>query len=151
MPLFKRITSITKVAPSVVATILTELIKSLERKGIAVENLDETRMEELFKLVDKGVTAKESLEPILDKLARDRSLSPIETIKQLDLGMLTQEEIRIKLQHLVDSNWTLVDRFGDKAVNKLIGLAMRELRGRVEPQQMIELLTQIIKERKISE
>jgi Glu-tRNA(Gln) amidotransferase subunit E-like FAD-binding protein len=126
-------------------------MKSLERKGVSIQNLDETRMEELFNLVDKGVTAKESLEQILEELAQDRSLSPMETIKQLGLEMFTQEELKIKLQHLVDSNRTLFDKFGDKATNKLIGLAMQELRGRVEPQQMINLLTNIIKERKISE
>ncbi|MGC8962069.1 MAG: Glu-tRNA(Gln) amidotransferase subunit GatE, partial [Candidatus Bathyarchaeia archaeon] len=74
LPLFEQVASTTKVPSSVIATVLTELIKSMDRRGIPVENLDDDRLKELFKLVDEGITAMESLEPILEALAKDPEL-----------------------------------------------------------------------------
>ena len=148
LPLFERVASTTKVPSSVIATVLTELIKSMDRRDVPVENLDEDRLEELFKLVDEGVTAKESLEPILEALAKDPELKPTEAIEKLGLKMLSDEELTRKLRTLVEGNLELIEKLGDKAVGKIMGLAMREFRGRVDPGKAMNLIRRLVQESK---
>ncbi|MGC8850298.1 MAG: Glu-tRNA(Gln) amidotransferase subunit GatE, partial [Candidatus Bathyarchaeia archaeon] len=146
LPLFEQVASTTKVPSSVIATVLTELIKSMDRRGIPVENLDDDRLKELFKLVDEGITAKESLEPILEALAKDPELKPMEAIEKLGLKMISDEELIHKLRALVEGNLELIEKSGDKAVGKIMGLAMREFRGRVDPGKAMNLVRKLIRE-----
>ncbi|MEM3676788.1 MAG: Glu-tRNA(Gln) amidotransferase subunit GatE [Candidatus Bathyarchaeia archaeon] len=148
LPLFEEVASTTKVPSSVIATVLTELIKSMDRRGVPVEDLDEDRLEELFKLVDEGVTAKESLEPILEALAKDPELKPAEAIEKLGLKMLSDEELTRKLKTLVEENLELIEKLEDKALGKIMSLAMREFRGRVDPGKAMSLIRRLIQELK---
>ncbi|NIM45421.1 MAG: hypothetical protein GTO54_07335, partial [Nitrososphaeria archaeon] len=99
----------------------------------------ERRLEELFKLVYSGVTAKESLDKILKAIAQDPILTPSEAVNKLGLTMLNDEELEEKLRAVVNTNMKLVDELGTKAVGKLTGITMKELRGRVEPSKVMKL------------
>jgi len=146
LPLFEKVASATRIPPTVIATTLTELIKGMDRRGIPLENLDEDRIEELFRLVDEGVTAKESLEPILEALARDPGLKPRDAVERLGLKMISDEDLTHKLEALVEENLDLIGRLGDDAVGKIMGLAMKEFRGRVDPAKVMKLIGRLVRE-----
>ncbi|MDH5770873.1 MAG: Glu-tRNA(Gln) amidotransferase subunit GatE, partial [Candidatus Bathyarchaeota archaeon] len=61
---FERMAKELKISATFMAAMLTETLKSLRREGVNIENLTERQIEETFKLVDKGVTAKEAVPDI---------------------------------------------------------------------------------------
>src|SRR5262245_25819486 len=65
-----------RVAPSYVATVLTESLKSLSREGVPVGEIGEGNLQHVFELVDQGVTAKESVSDLLKWLASHLDSSP---------------------------------------------------------------------------
>ncbi len=146
LSLFERVASTTQIAPTVIANILTEQLKNLEREGVPVENLDDKRIETFFLLVDSGKTAKESTEKVFEVCAKDLSLSPQQAIKTLGLEMLNTSDLEKKLHVIVNSNKKLIDEVGEEALHKLMGHAMRDLRGSVDPSRVMMILKEILTE-----
>jgi glutamyl-tRNA(Gln) amidotransferase subunit E len=110
------------VAPSFIATILTESLRSLQREQVPVENVREDQLKQAFDLVSKGETAKE------------------EAVEMLSLRMLTKSDLENIISKVVESNQTLVQENGTKALGRMINLVMGEVRGRADPRQVTELL-----------
>ncbi|MGC8962070.1 MAG: Glu-tRNA(Gln) amidotransferase subunit GatE, partial [Candidatus Bathyarchaeia archaeon] len=71
---------------------------------------------------------------------------PMEAIEKLGLKMISDEELIHKLRALVEGNLELIEKSGDKAVGKIMGLAMREFRGRVDPGKAMNLVRKLIRE-----
>ncbi|MEM3072373.1 MAG: Glu-tRNA(Gln) amidotransferase subunit GatE [Candidatus Bathyarchaeia archaeon] len=140
MPLFEEVASKTHVAPSYVATILTEILKSLERQGVPVNQLPDEYILEVFQLVDKGVTAKESVEPILEWLATHPTSNPTDAINALNLKMIEPDELEKQVDQVLKENVDLIKNLGKASAGKILGLVMRNLRGRVSPQQLLPII-----------
>jgi glutamyl-tRNA(Gln) amidotransferase subunit E len=128
------------VAPSVIATVLTESLRSLSREKVPVENLGEVHLKEVFRLVAEGKTAKESVLEILKWIAMHPTASAEAAIEQLNLGMMPKAELSAIISKVLDSNMSFVKQNGSKAVGKMMNLIMAEVRGRADPKTVTELL-----------
>lgn len=146
MPLFEEVASKTHVASSYVATVLTETVKSLERQGVPVNQLADERILEVFQLVDRGVTAKESVEPILAWLAAHPASNPMDAVNALNLKMIEAEELEKQVDQVLRENVDLLEKLGNASAGKLLGLLMRSLRGRVSPQQLLPIIEAKVKD-----
>jgi glutamyl-tRNA(Gln) amidotransferase subunit E len=141
LPLFEEIIAQAKgVAPSFVATILTESLRSLQREQVPVENVQEDQLKQAFALVSKGTTAKESVLDILKWLAFHPDGVAEEAVDMLNLRMLTESDLRNIINKVVESNQILVQENGTKALGRMMNLVMGEVRGRADPRQVTELL-----------
>ena len=139
--LFEQIVAQAKgVAPSFVATILTESLRSLQREQVPVENLQEDQLRRAFDLVSKGATAKESVIDVLKWLAFHPDGVAEEAVDMLNLRMLTKLDLENIISKVVESNQTLVQENGSKALGRMMNLVMGEVRGRADPRQVTELL-----------
>ncbi|MEM4245834.1 MAG: Glu-tRNA(Gln) amidotransferase subunit GatE [Candidatus Bathyarchaeia archaeon] len=145
LPLFEELTSFTKVAPSFIATVLTETLKSLERKGARLENLRESHLRALFHLIDSRKTAKESAETVVEWLCIHPDRSPEEAIEALNLKMLSPQDLEKEIDQIVLKNKGLVDRQGEKAAGKLVGIAMSVLRGRADAEDVMKVVKEKLK------
>src|ERR1700745_3326419 len=97
------------VAPSVIATVLTESLRSLSRDKVPIENLDEAHLKEVFRLVAEGKTAKESVLDIIKWLAMHPTTSAEAAIEQLNLGMMPRAELTAIISKVLDSNKSFVE------------------------------------------
>jgi len=141
LPLFEEIVAQAKgVAPSFVATILTESLRSLQREQVPVENLQEDQLKQAFDLVSKGATAKESVLDVLKWLAFHPDGVAEEAVDMLNLRMLTESDLENIISKVVESNQILVQENGSKALGRMMNLVMGEVRGRADPRQVTELL-----------
>ena len=132
--IFEEIVTSSKItAPTYVATILTESLKSLEREKVPVANLSEKQLKAAFDLVEKGKTAKESVPEILKWLAQHPEADPQSAVQDLKLGMLSRTELEEIIRKLVSEN-------RPASMGKLTNLVMGEVRGRADPKLVIELL-----------
>jgi len=138
---FGEITAIGKdIAPSFVATVLTESMRSLARDQVPVENLDDTHLKEVFRLVAEGKTAKESVLEILKWLATHPTANAASAVDQLNLGMIDRAELKGVISKVLESHRSFVQANGAKALGKMMNLVMAEVRGRADPKLVTELL-----------
>jgi len=128
------------VAPSFVATVLTESLRSLARDRVPIENVKDSHLKEVFDLVAEGKTAKESVLEILKWLSSNPDASAEDALRALKLGMLTSEELGGIISKALESNRSLLNENGTKALGKMMNLVMGEVRGRADPKLVTELL-----------
>ncbi len=129
-----------QVAPSFIATVLTESLRSLARDQVPVQNLDESHLRDVFNLVADGKTAKESVVEVLKWLATNPTARVETALEKLNLGMITRAELDGIVSRVLESNKTLVQENGAKALGKMMNLVMAEVRGRADPKLVTELL-----------
>jgi glutamyl-tRNA(Gln) amidotransferase subunit E len=128
------------VGPSFIATVLTESLRSLARDQVPVENLEDTHLREVFRLVAEGKTAKESVLEILSWLATHPTANAQTALDQLNLGMMSKTELAGVISKVLESQRSLVKENGTKALGKIMNLVMAEVRGRADPKLVTELL-----------
>ena len=128
------------VAPSFVATILTESLRGLAREQVPVENVTEDQLEDVFRLVASGSTAKESALDILKWLASHPEADAKEALEKLNLRMLARADLEGIIAKLVESNRIFIQENGSKALGRMMNLVMGEVRGRADPSLVNELL-----------
>jgi glutamyl-tRNA(Gln) amidotransferase subunit E len=130
--------------PTLLAVTLTETFKSLEREGVAVDNLRDKAIRDTFSLLNRGRTTKESLPQILTWLAENPDGSPEDALKALGLAMLSLEELRGLVKAKVSENIEVVGRMGMKSVGPLMGMIMGEVRGRARAEDVQSLLREAL-------
>jgi len=140
LALFEHVVAQTKVPATFIATVLTETIKSLERRGIPVENLSEEQVEEAIETVDSGLTAKESMEEILSWLAMNPKSSAFDAIDKKNLHMFSEGELANTIERVIAENQRLVERERENAFGKLMKIVMAEVRGRADAKAVSDLI-----------
>ncbi|MEM3755253.1 MAG: Glu-tRNA(Gln) amidotransferase subunit GatE [Candidatus Bathyarchaeia archaeon] len=143
LSIFQEIAENTKIAPSFIATVLVETMKSLQREGLNIEALTNEQIKEAFQLIDKGITAKESIVDILTWLIKNPDSTPLDAIEKLNLKMLSKEELVKKIEKCVNENIELIKLEKEKALNKLMKLIMKDVRGKADA----KLVSKILKEK----
>jgi len=141
--LFEIIVKETGFAPTVVAATLTETFKALKRDGVKIEALTDKQIIEIFRLVSLEKTSKEAIPEIVRWLAEHKDAKPMDAVRELGLTMLSKEELESIISKYMDENRDLIMRRGLNAVGMLMGMVMKNLRGRVKP----EMVNRMIKER----
>ncbi len=140
LSLFEKLAATTKLAPSFLATTLTETMKALSRDGIPVDLLSDESVKEAFMAIDRGVASKEAITQILSTAAKQPTV-PISTLLgELGLRMLSEEELRKVVDRHIEKNMSLIKERGDKSLGSLIGSVMSEVRGVAAPEKVQELV-----------
>ncbi len=133
-------------APSrLVAFTLLETLVSLRREGTRVEEIGEEFMLGAFRKVASGEVAKEALPDLLRLGAGGRGVE--EAVRELGLGRVGEEELRLKVEEAVSSHLELVKERGEGAVRPLMGIVMKDFRGKVDGRVVSELLTKEVRRR----
>jgi glutamyl-tRNA(Gln) amidotransferase subunit E len=141
--LFESLAGEMKVSSTVIAVALTETLKALRRDGVNVEAVTDEQFREMFRLIDSGKTAKESIPEILTWLASHEEASAKEALKSLGLGMISRKELEDLVDDVVEKNSEFIELRGKGAFGPLMGIIMKKARGRVKAQ----LVNQILKSR----
>jgi glutamyl-tRNA(Gln) amidotransferase subunit E len=128
------------VTPSFIATVLTESLTSLSREGVAIEDISESALEQIFRLVAQGRTAKESVVEILKWLPSHADKSPDDAVRELGLQMIPKAELTGIISKVLETHRSFVNENGSKALGKMMNLVMAEVRGRADPKVVNELL-----------
>jgi glutamyl-tRNA(Gln) amidotransferase subunit E len=143
LDLFECLAGETKVSSTVIAVALTETLKALRRDGVNVEVVTDEQFREMFRLIDSGKTAKESIPEILSWLASHEEASAKEALKSLGLGMMSRKELEDLVDDVIEKNSEFIELRGKGAFGPLMGIIMKKARGRVKAQ----LVNQILKSR----
>lgn len=144
---FKLIVSEVKVPAKFVAATLTETLKSLEREGVDVGVLSDSILIDVFRYVDRGFMVKESIPDVLKWLCLNVNMGVEDALKALNIRLLSREELEKIVDEALTAKSDIVSKMGVKAVNSIMGFLMNKLRGRVDPQLLMEIIRGKIVER----
>ncbi|MEM3404018.1 MAG: Glu-tRNA(Gln) amidotransferase subunit GatE [Nitrososphaeria archaeon] len=146
LSLFEKACSETNLSPTFLAVSLTELIVSLTREGVDTSFLDDVRLLELFKLVDSGQVSKESVLDVMRYMCQNKVGSEA-ALKAMGIKAISEEVLRSIILRVIDSNIRLVEAQKERSFGALMGLVMREVRGKVDGKKVSTVLREEIKNR----
>ncbi len=131
--LFEKIVKEKRVEASVVANTFTSILKDLRREKIPVENLTHAHFEKLFALLKNEKIVKEGIQPILKALTQSPMENIEDIIKKLELEAISVTELKKIIGELEEKN-------PEASKDKLIGLVMARVRGKVDAQVVMKLI-----------
>ena len=143
--LFEKINEKIKTNPTFVASILCSTITNLERSGLNSDLLKNDEIFKLFSLLEDGKIAKESIEIIFESIMSGKSNSTEEAMKNTSIESVNEEEIEKIIVNIVDRNEGIIKNQKERAVGPLMGIVMKELRGKASGEIINRLLLKNIK------
>ncbi len=138
--LYERILSETRVAPTVVASVLTELMKSLRREGLTIGHITDEDFLEFFRMVGRGDIAKEAAEKVFRWLAENPGKRLKEAVEALGLRPVSLEEVEQRINSLINAHRELVEQNPGKAASIIMGELMKDYRGKVDGARLYSLV-----------
>lgn len=145
--LFERIMeSYVNIPATLVVRTLTDTLAELmqEGEGIEVENLEDRHFMELFKLLSANTFGKEAVPDILKFLTNQPEKSVERAIEEIGLGV-DKGEVEVLIADIVNSKKDFIRDKGARAVAPLMGIVMKELRGKVDGKVINKLLEEKVK------
>ena len=141
--LFERIVEESTVSATTVSAFLTETLKALKRDGVQVESVADAEIINIFKAIDAGQLAKEAAEDVFVWLSKHEDKSLLDAFTALNLKMFSRKELEDLVDKITSSNRSTIEKMGQGAFGMLMGVAMKEARGKANP----EIVSDLLKER----
>ncbi len=138
--LFETIVKESNVSPTMVAVFLTETLKALKRDGVQVDVVSADHMRKIFELVGSGNLMKESLSDVIVWLSKNEGKSVQEAIGGLGLKAVSTDELETMIAKVVADNRKLIQERGEASFGVLMGIIMKDLRGKIDPGQASKML-----------
>ncbi len=132
-----------KMQPTVVARVLHTVPTYLRKEGFNVDVLEERHFRLVLDMILNNEMAKEGAEEALKILAKNPEASKDEILSQLG----GSEDLDEFIKKLVEEKAELIAERGEGAFKPLMGLVMKEFRGKVDGKVVAEKLKRVIKER----
>ena len=140
LELFEKICKNKKNSPNFVASILCSSITNLQRKGFDAILLKPEHIIESFELLASDKIPKESLEIIFESIMSGKSENVSIAMQSTDVSSMGEDELNEILDKIIQNNIDLVKERGEHAVVTLMGIAMKEVRGKASGKMVNALL-----------
>jgi len=145
--LFENIVEKTTINPTFVASVLCSSITNLERSGLDSNLLKNEDVIRSFELLEAKKIAKESIEMIFENIMSGKSKTTEDALKNTSIEIVDGEELERIIYNIVENNYEIIRNQKERAIGPLMGIAMKELRGKASGEVINNLLLKIIKEK----
>lgn len=136
---FEEVMASTDVDSTTVASTFAYTLKELKRDGKDISKLDIGCLKNTFNMVSDGKITKEAVQEVLIGVC-DGEPSPEEAAKNLNLVMLSENDVEKIIAQIVSSNAKMVEERGIGAMGPLMGMAMKQLKGKADGKLVNKLL-----------
>ncbi len=143
--LFEKITEKTKVNTTFVASVLCSTITNLERNGLNSKLLKNEEITKTFQFLEEGKISKESVEIIFENIMNGKSHTIEEAMNNTSIETINESELERICQEIVEKNQKIIENQKERAIGPLMGIAMKELRGKASGETINKLLLKNIK------
>lgn len=143
--LFEKLVAETSVPPTLIAVTLENTLVNLHRDGIDVDVLTDLHFLQMFKSVESGKTSAEAIPNLLTYLTEHPKTDISNAITEAGLGKVSSDEIENIIKNIVNNRQEYIREQGERAVGGLMGVAMKELRGKADGKMVRSLLLEEIK------
>ncbi|MFX0044724.1 MAG: Glu-tRNA(Gln) amidotransferase subunit GatE [Candidatus Hermodarchaeota archaeon] len=145
LDLFESIVNQLDVSPTLVVVTLENTLVSLHRDGVPTESLEEVHLVDLFEAITRNEVSSEAIATILTHLSKNPSSNVKEAIEEAELGRIETAEVEEVIKKIVSERTDFVRERGEAAIDGLMGVAMKELRGKVDGRTVKNLLAVEVK------
>ena len=98
-------------------------------------------------MLEGGEIAKESIEIIFENIMSGKSKTAEEAVKNASIESVNEEELERIIAGIVEKNEGIIRNQRERAVGPLMGIAMKELRGKASGETINSLLLKNIKKK----
>ncbi len=138
---FEEVVKETGIQASIVVSTLLGTLKELQRENKAPDvEANKEELKKVFSLVAQGVMAKEAIPDIMVEIAKDPSVDIGAALRRLGAERATEEEVRRLIKKVIIDRESFVRERGREAAKPLMGLVMKELRGRCDGKLVNKIL-----------
>ena len=134
--IFEEIASLTKVQPTFIVSKLTEDLINLERQGLDTTVLTDEIIIDVFRRLDAGTIAKESIALIFEKILRKESITIDQAIEGLGITTISDQEMEMTIDKVLEENMPVIRAKGMASLGMLMGRSMSVLRGKIDGQKI---------------
>ena len=128
--LFEKICSEKQNSPNFVASILCSTITNLERSGLDSSLLNDEQIMKTFELLEQEKINKESIQIIFEQIMSKKVNDVLQALENASIIQLTEEELDKILDNIIQSNTDKIKQEQMRTLSGLMGLAMKEVRGK---------------------
>ncbi|MGB3945057.1 MAG: Glu-tRNA(Gln) amidotransferase subunit GatE [Methanothrix sp.] len=118
--------------PALVVRTLEMIPRELEGDAVPISGLTEARFMDLLALVAGGGVAKEGIPKLLESMAKNPDLSASQAAKAAGLTGVGEGDVEAVVARIVAEKEAFVRERGVAALAPLMGLVMKELRGKAD-------------------
>ena len=145
--LFEKIIEDIDSNPTFVASILCSSIINLERNGLDSNLLKNEEIFKSFQLLKKGKIAKESIEILFEDIMAGKSKTTEEAMKNTSIQSINEDELKRIVENIIAKNERIVENQKERSIGPLMGIVMKELRGKASGETINNLLLKGIKKK----
>lgn len=144
--LFEKLSEESKVNPTFIASILCSSITNLERSGLDSKLLKNEEIVKTFENLEVGKISKESVEIIFENIMNGKSKTVEEAIKNTSIQSLDEIKLEEIIKKIINENKDIIQNQKERAIGPLMGIAMKDLRGKASGEVINSLLIKSINE-----
>ncbi|AFL66837.1 Glu-tRNA(Gln) amidotransferase subunit GatE [Desulfurococcus amylolyticus] len=135
-----------RIPATIIASTLVNIIPSLRRDGVPIENIDDYVIEDVLDAVANNEIAKEAIPDVLSSIARNPGKSIKDVIKELGLGVVSISELDELINEAVKKNMDKITAKREKAFQIVMSEVMKSVRGRIDGALVAEKVREKLKE-----
>lgn len=144
LELFEKICYDKNNSPTFIASTLSSTITNLQRQGLNPQLLKNSEILKTFQFLSEGKISKESIEIIFESIMAGKTKSVEEVIQKVSLGNIDENKLNKILDEIIQKNSELIKKQGQRSIGPIMGIAMKELRGKADGETINKLLNKKI-------
>ncbi|MFO7966994.1 MAG: Glu-tRNA(Gln) amidotransferase subunit GatE [Archaeoglobaceae archaeon] len=129
-----------RLSPTIAARVLYLAPAELRKDGVDITPLTTSHYHMVFELVEEGNIAKEGVEETLRMLCQNPSASKEDIVESVG----KTEDLDSFVENLVEEKKDFIQEKGEHAFKPLMGIVMKEFRGKVDGKEIAEKLKKAI-------
>lgn len=133
------------VPATLAASTLIETTQYLKREKADMDSIDDMRFLDLFIAVGKNRLAKEAIPDVLIELSASPQLSVQDAVTRLGITSVDKAELERIVDTIIESRKEFIKQQGERALGGLMGLVMKEARGKADGKLVNDLLQKKLK------
>ncbi len=145
LDLFEKIIQDPKISPTLVANTIESTLTRLRREGVHVEKLQETHFVTIFRSISSGTISADAIPPLLTYFSEHLTASLDEAMSATGLIRSDIDTVQETVRRIVEARIEYIRSQGENAVSGLMGLAMKELRGKADGKLVKELVLEEVR------
>ena len=142
--LFERICSENQNSPNFIASVLCSTITNLERQGLDSDLLSNEQIMNTFELLAQEKINKESIEIIFAQIMSKKAKNVLQALENASIIQLSENELDEVLDEIIQKNVEKIQQEHMHALSGLMGIAMKEVRGKASGKMINQKLKEKI-------
>ena len=132
--------------PQVVARVYLNVFPELEKAGHDTSKVSAECVKEILLAMSKGAFAKEAVPELLSWMLKNDVWDVARASDSLGVESVAEDDVRAVCDRVVKEREAFIKQRGDGALGPLMGIVMKELRGKVDGKIISEILNERIRQ-----